>query len=74
MSIVGSFFVASKSAFLIISTPSDLLLVISIIPLISTEGSLILEHISSITVAVFLGSFNSFIDSNPFLAISINAS
>jgi len=74
ISIVESFFSSSNRIFLIISPPFFFSFFISIIPLTSTDGSLILEQISSIAVAVFFASFSSFTDSIPFLPISMNAS
>ena len=43
-------------------------------PLISTDGSLIFEQMSSITAAVFFVSFNSLTVSIPFLPIDMKAS
>jgi len=43
------------------------------IPRISTDGSLIFEQISSITVAVFFAILSSFTDSIPFLPMYMNA-
>ena len=56
--------------FLMFSTPFELLSVNSKMPLISTDGSLILTLTSSIELKVFFGSFNSSKTLIPFVAMS----
>ena len=60
--------------FLMFSTPLELLSVNSKMPLISTDGNLILILTSSITLKIFFGNFKSLKTLIPFLAISITPS
>ena len=57
-----------------ISTPFELLLEISNMPLISTDGSLIFAETSSIEEIIFFENFKSSRTVVPFCAMSINAS